>query len=218
MTSNAGAQYAAQASIGFSGNVSRGEAMLKQVKKTFKPEFINRLSGTVVFNDMDRTMATLILRKKLGELQEKLTARHSDLLFSLLCPADSLQEHFSSYKAKQDKCDPGDHSLKSGEALGNRVHTSPSDHRHEKLKKGKRSGDTKHPFPAHPGILQSICHRYGKGVHGKSHSQQYAFADKYKLTLHAAPSALLVTANSFLHEKPAQDSVPVPVQTLSQKI
>ena len=79
MTSNAGAQYAAQASIGFSGNVSRGEAMLKQVKKTFKPEFINRLSGTVVFNDMDRTMATLILRKKLGELQEKLTAKQVEM-------------------------------------------------------------------------------------------------------------------------------------------
>ena len=79
MTSNAGAQYAAQASIGFSGNVSRGEAMLKQVKKTFKPEFINRLSGTVVFNDMDRTMATLILRKKLGELQEKLTAKKVEM-------------------------------------------------------------------------------------------------------------------------------------------
>jgi len=45
------------------------------VKKTFKPEFINRLSGTVVFHDMDRTMATLILKKKLGELQEKLTAK-----------------------------------------------------------------------------------------------------------------------------------------------
>ena len=75
MTSTAGAQYAGQASIGFQGNVSRGEAMLKQVKKTFKPEFINRLSGTVVFNDMDRQMATLILKKKLRELQEKLTAK-----------------------------------------------------------------------------------------------------------------------------------------------
>ena len=75
MTSNAGAQYASQANIGFSGKTSRGEAMLSQVKKTFKPEFINRLSGTVVFHDMDRTMATLILRKKLGELQEKLTAK-----------------------------------------------------------------------------------------------------------------------------------------------
>ena len=79
MTSNAGAQYAGQANIGFTGNVSRGEAMLKQVKKTFKPEFINRLSGTVVFNDMDRHMATLILQKKLRELQEKLTAKKVEL-------------------------------------------------------------------------------------------------------------------------------------------
>ena len=75
MTSNAGAQYAGQAAIGFQGHVSRGETMLKQVKKTFKPEFINRLSGTVVFNDMNLQMATLILKKKLRELQEKLTAK-----------------------------------------------------------------------------------------------------------------------------------------------
>jgi ATP-dependent Clp protease ATP-binding subunit ClpA len=75
MTSNAGAQYASQANIGFSGHTSRGEAMLGQVKKTFKPEFLNRLSGTVVFNDMDKTMATLILHKKLRELQEKLTQK-----------------------------------------------------------------------------------------------------------------------------------------------
>ena len=79
MTSNAGAQYASQAAVGFTGSTSRGEAMLQQVKKTFKPEFINRLSGTVVFNDMDRTMATLILRKKLRELQDKLTARQVDM-------------------------------------------------------------------------------------------------------------------------------------------
>ena len=75
MTSNAGAQYASQASVGFTGNVSRGEAMLKQIKKTFKPEFINRLSGTVVFRDMNKEMATRILNKKLGELQTKLTAK-----------------------------------------------------------------------------------------------------------------------------------------------
>ena len=72
MTSNAGAQYASQASIGFGGGVSKGEAMMKQVKKTFKPEFINRLSNIVVFNDMDEKMASLILKKKLGELYLKL--------------------------------------------------------------------------------------------------------------------------------------------------
>ena len=76
MTSNAGAQYASQASVGFGGGVSRGEAMLAQVKKTFKPEFINRLSDTVVFNDMDKKMAELILDKKLGQLDEKLAAKN----------------------------------------------------------------------------------------------------------------------------------------------
>lgn len=75
MTSNAGAQYASQASIGFGGGVSRGEAMMKQVKKTFKPEFINRLSDIVVFNDMDERMASMILNKKLGELYTKLRQR-----------------------------------------------------------------------------------------------------------------------------------------------
>ena len=76
MTSNAGAQYASQASVGFGGGVSRGEAMLSQVKKTFKPEFINRLSDTVVFNDMDKKMAELILGKKLRQLDEKLAAKN----------------------------------------------------------------------------------------------------------------------------------------------
>ena len=75
MTSNAGAQFAGQ-TIGFNHNVSRGEAMMKQVKRVFKPEFINRLSGTVVFHDMDKQMATLILKKKLRELETKLEAKH----------------------------------------------------------------------------------------------------------------------------------------------
>ncbi len=75
MTSNAGAQYAKQASVGFGNSVPAGEAMLRQVKKTFKPEFINRLSATVVFNDMDLTMAGMILDKKLRELDARLVAR-----------------------------------------------------------------------------------------------------------------------------------------------
>ena len=75
MTSNAGAQFASQASIGFSSSVRRGDAMMTQVKKTFKPEFLNRLSGAVVFHDMDRQMATLILQKKLRELSTKLLAK-----------------------------------------------------------------------------------------------------------------------------------------------
>ena len=79
LTSNAGAQYAAQASVGFNGNISRGEAMLAQVKKTFKPEFINRLSAMVVFHDMSRAMAQLILQKKLAALHAQLAARQVQL-------------------------------------------------------------------------------------------------------------------------------------------
>ncbi|MCI7033361.1 MAG: AAA family ATPase [Bacteroidales bacterium] len=75
MTSNAGAQYASQASVGFASTASAGSTMLKQVKHTFKPEFINRLNEIVVFNDMDEQMAKLILGKKLRELNAKLAAK-----------------------------------------------------------------------------------------------------------------------------------------------
>ena len=94
MTSNAGAQFAGQASVGFTGGVTRGEAMLRQVKKTFKPEFLNRLSSTVVFRDMDRQMAELILKKKLGELQSKLEARQVSMTLSDEAFAHLLSEGF----------------------------------------------------------------------------------------------------------------------------
>jgi ATP-dependent Clp protease ATP-binding subunit ClpA len=56
--------------------------MMKQVKQTFKPEFINRLSATVVFHDMDKQMAQLILDKKLKGFREKLAAKKVTLNLS----------------------------------------------------------------------------------------------------------------------------------------
>ncbi|MDE6443190.1 MAG: AAA family ATPase [Muribaculaceae bacterium] len=91
MTSNAGAQYASQANVGFASNVSAGAAMLSQVKKTFKPEFINRLSSIVVFNDMDRRMASLILDKKLRMLESRLKEKNVDLILS-----EEAREHLLS--------------------------------------------------------------------------------------------------------------------------
>ena len=102
MTSNAGAQYASRSNVGFIGNVSRGEAMLTQVKKTFKPEFINRLSGTVVFHDMDMNMANLILDKKLRELQDKLTQKNVTLQLSADAHDFLLQKGFTrEYGARE---------------------------------------------------------------------------------------------------------------------
>lgn len=82
MTSNAGAQYASMASIGFGSTVKRGDAMLSAVKKTFKPEFINRLTDIVVFNDMNEQMAQLILNKKINLLNERLKAKNVELELS----------------------------------------------------------------------------------------------------------------------------------------
>lgn len=74
MTTNAGAQFARQ-SVGFTQTRTAGSAMLANVKKTFKPEFINRLSAVTVFNDMNKDMAERVLNKKLVALQQKLEAK-----------------------------------------------------------------------------------------------------------------------------------------------
>lgn len=82
MTSNAGARFASRASVGFGNNVSAGQAMLKEVKKTFKPEFINRLTAIEVFNDMDTYMANMILDKALRSLLDKLMAKGVELIIT----------------------------------------------------------------------------------------------------------------------------------------
>ncbi len=102
MTSNAGAQFASQGNIGFNSSVSRGEAMLRQVKKTFKPEFLNRLSGAVVFRDMDQEMATLILQKKLRELDAKLEAKQVKMTLTAEAFEHLLKEGFTKeYGARE---------------------------------------------------------------------------------------------------------------------
>ena len=102
MTSNAGAQFASQGSIGFGSSVSRGDAMMRQVKKTFKPEFLNRLSGAVVFRDMDKEMATLILKKKLRELDTKLEAKQVKLTLTAEAFGHLLKEGFTpEYGARE---------------------------------------------------------------------------------------------------------------------
>ena len=102
MTSNAGAQLASHAMVGFGGSTSRGETMLKQVKRTFKPEFINRLSSVVVFHDMNQEMAQLILQKKLRQLDEKLLQKNVHLTLSPSAMAYLLAEGYTKeYGARE---------------------------------------------------------------------------------------------------------------------
>ena len=52
------------------------DVMMDEVKRTFQPEFRNRLSRIVMFRGMDGQMADRITRKKLDELAAKLESRH----------------------------------------------------------------------------------------------------------------------------------------------
>ena len=102
MTSNAGARYAHSASVGFEKKVSAGDAMAKEVKKVFAPEFLNRLSSVVVFNDMDEKMAGMILDEKIARLEERLAARKVSLVIEEDAYRKLLAEGFSpEYGARE---------------------------------------------------------------------------------------------------------------------
>lgn len=95
MTTNSGAQFARQASVGFGASVQSGEAMLRAVKKQFKPEFLNRLTDVTVFHDMTCEMSERILDKKLDALRSQLTAKHVSLELSADARALLIKEGFS---------------------------------------------------------------------------------------------------------------------------
>ena len=102
MTSNAGARYAHKAAVGFDRTANAGEAMAKEVKSVFAPEFINRLTSVVVFNDMDKTMAGMILDDKLSKLQGRLDSKGITLEVSPEAYEALLKEGFSpAYGARE---------------------------------------------------------------------------------------------------------------------
>ena len=95
MTTNAGARFAKQ-HVGFNPSRSSGELMLKTVKATFKPEFINRLTAINVFHDMSRTMAEQILHKKLNVLRDKVAAKKIALRLTDEAVSHLLETGFSA--------------------------------------------------------------------------------------------------------------------------
>jgi ATP-dependent Clp protease ATP-binding subunit ClpA len=71
LTSNAGAFEAAKGGIGLmpdkSSNIS-----LDAIKKTFRPEFINRLDAIVEFQPLDKDLLLQVIRKFVSELEAQL--------------------------------------------------------------------------------------------------------------------------------------------------
>jgi ATP-dependent Clp protease ATP-binding subunit ClpA len=78
MTSNAGAADVARGSIGL-GKAQPGSVSSEAIKKTFAPEFINRLDKIIYFNGLTLDLIKNIVDKFLTDLKHTLAAKKVDL-------------------------------------------------------------------------------------------------------------------------------------------
>jgi ATP-dependent Clp protease ATP-binding subunit ClpA len=72
MTSNAGAREIGKNIIGFEQAKVNHGAIGKEVERVFSPEFRNRLDDVVTFNNIDISMAKLIVKKAIRQFEDKL--------------------------------------------------------------------------------------------------------------------------------------------------
>jgi len=79
MTSNAGARNIGSKGIGFGSVKQGGEAVDAAVKKTFTPEFLNRLDKIVTFNDLDKIVIREIVKAEINEFETMLTSHEVSL-------------------------------------------------------------------------------------------------------------------------------------------
>ena len=90
MTSNLGAKLIAgqEKSIGFTKDDRDGaddrieKAVLGELKKSFRPEFINRIDEIIVFRQLKKAETVMIAQKLLKELEERLNGNGINLTFA----------------------------------------------------------------------------------------------------------------------------------------
>ncbi len=75
MTTNAGAEQMSRASIGFTVQDHSGDS-LEVIKRSFTPEFRNRLDAIIQFKSLDAATVTHVVDKFLIELEEQLDEKH----------------------------------------------------------------------------------------------------------------------------------------------
>ncbi len=90
MTSNAGANRLGKKGIGFYSESADKSVLSEEVKRTFQPEFRNRLNRIVMFSAMDDEMGRMVVDKKLRELEsllekKKISFRAEQSAKELLC-------------------------------------------------------------------------------------------------------------------------------------
>jgi ATP-dependent Clp protease ATP-binding subunit ClpA len=81
MTSNVGAQNVQRASIGFNEQ-DHSEDYKGELKKTFTPEFRNRLSEIIYFNSLSEDVIVYVVNKFIFELEDILEQKNVSLIVS----------------------------------------------------------------------------------------------------------------------------------------
>jgi len=89
MTTNAGAEALNKSHIGFTQNSSDGDEMA-DIKRTFTPEFRNRLDGIISFAPLDHDVILQVVEKFLMQLEEQLHEKKVEVVFT-----DSLKEYLA---------------------------------------------------------------------------------------------------------------------------
>ncbi|MEY4591247.1 MAG: ATP-dependent Clp protease ATP-binding subunit ClpA [Pseudomonadota bacterium] len=81
MTSNAGAADLQKSSMGFTNSKQAGDEM-GEIKRTFTPEFRNRLDNIISFASLDKEIIMQVVDKFLMQLEEQLHEKKVDATFS----------------------------------------------------------------------------------------------------------------------------------------
>lgn len=86
MTSNIGAKEASKTTSGFSTSSyesrqkDQKSIMTKEMEKTFRPEFINRIDEIVFFQELSKTVLSQIVQKEFNIIKEKLNRQNIEIL------------------------------------------------------------------------------------------------------------------------------------------
>ena len=91
MTTNAGAEALNKSQIGFTQNSASGDEMA-DIKRTFTPEFRNRLDGIISFAPLDHEVILRVVDKFLMQLEEQLHDKKVEVVFT-----DALKDYLAEH-------------------------------------------------------------------------------------------------------------------------
>ena len=88
MTSNLGSEYI------LSEQEDGEELVLKELKKTFRPEFINRIDEVVIFKSLTKEVVGDIIDKIIGEIEARLSDKKIHLILTEKAKEYIMEESF----------------------------------------------------------------------------------------------------------------------------